>query len=245
MEQSIRVVGGDLLGKALVLRQNLLRQGVSKSVQKQNTLNSCVARGIPEVNQGLDAPNLEYRKDGPADTEPSVKEERATQSGTNSRVCTELSEHVLGGGPAGIGTDTDMSDSDLLVIFRQCNEEGVNPSVADPDTTVLLVDNLLRMERRIASLENELVKQREFNERLEIRLSDLENVHKTRVEGDRNGGGVLPRLEPSILLNQGTASLDSSVPNDIRSKNVLSGKTPACGVLEQIVRRFTKEEVRR
>ena len=112
-KQSIRVVGGDLLGKVLVPRKNLLRQAVSKSVRRQNMLNSGVAWRTPEASQGLGALNSEYRTDGPADTEPSLEEERASQSGTNTRVCTELSEDVLGRGPTGGGTDADMSDSDL------------------------------------------------------------------------------------------------------------------------------------
>ena len=63
----------------------------------------------------------------------------------------------------------------------------------------LLDDNLLimRMEWCIASFKNELVKQCELNERLPIRLNHLEKVHEDRVEGGSNGGGMLPRSEPS------------------------------------------------
>ena len=75
-------------------------------------------------------------------------------------MCTELSdasELVLGRGPAGGGTDADMSDSDVPKISRQYNGEGVNPRVAEPDAAVRF-DNLLRMERRIASLEKKTSK---------------------------------------------------------------------------------------
>ena len=75
-KHSIRVVVGDLLGKVLVLRQNLIRQVVTTPVQRQNSLNSCVAQGEPDADQGLGTQNPEY-KNGPADTEPSLQKETA------------------------------------------------------------------------------------------------------------------------------------------------------------------------
>ena len=192
-KHSIRVVGGDILGKALVLRQNLIDQAVLTPVQRQNTPNSCAVRGVPEAEQGLGSLNPEY-EDGPADTESSLQEEKANQSGTSTGVSTELSEDVLVKGPAGCGTHADLSDFGLLASSKQYNGEGVSPGVAEPGAAVLTAANLLRMERRIAALENELVKQLKVNDMLEIRLKQLEKAHKSSIEvGSTGEGGYLDR----------------------------------------------------
>ena len=52
-KHSIRVVGGDILGKALILKQNLIDQAVLTPVQRQDTPNFCAVRGVPEAEQGL------------------------------------------------------------------------------------------------------------------------------------------------------------------------------------------------
>ena len=219
-KHSIRVVGGDLLGKALVLRQNLTRQAVTMPVQRQNSLNSCAVRGEPEADQGLGALNPEY-KDGPANTEPSLLEETANQSGTSTRVSTEISEDVLGKGPTGCGTHADLSDFGLLASSRQYNGEGVNPSVAEPGVTVLTDDYLPRMERRVAALEYELVKQRKVNDMLEFRLKQLEKAHKGRVEVGSTAEGEVPRSEPSEstsrMDDQSSGPISPQLPNNVPS----------------------------
>ena len=82
-KHSIRVVGGDILGKALILRQKLIDQAVLTPVQRQDTPNFCAVRGVPEAEQGLGSLNPEY-EDGPADTEPSLQEETANLSGNST-----------------------------------------------------------------------------------------------------------------------------------------------------------------
>ena len=76
------MVGGDILGKTLVMRQNLIDQAVLMPVQRQNTPNSFAVRGElePEAEQGLATLNPEY-EDGPADTVPSLQEGTAISQG--------------------------------------------------------------------------------------------------------------------------------------------------------------------
>ena len=100
-------------------------------------------------------------------------------------------------GPTGCGTHADLADFGLLASSRQYNGEGVSPSAAEPGVVVLTDDNLLRMERRVAALENELVKQRKVNDMLEIRLKQLEKAHKGRIEVGSTGEAAVPRSEPS------------------------------------------------
>ena len=196
-KHSIRVVGGDILGKALVLRQNLMDQAVISPVQRQDTPNFCAVRGVPEAEQGLGSLNPEY-EDGPADTEPSLQEETANLSGNSTGVSTELSEDVLVKGTDGCGTHADLSDFGLLASSKQYNGEGVSPGVAEPGAAVLTTANLLRMERRIAALENELVKQLKVNDMLEMRLKQLEKAHKCSIEVGSTGERGVPGSEPSV-----------------------------------------------
>ena len=239
-KHSIRVVGGDPLGKALVLRQNLLRQAVTMPVQRQISLNSCAVRGEPEADRGLGTLDPEYR-DGPADTEPSLQEETANQSGTSTRVSMELSEDVLGKGPTGCGTHADLSDFGLLASSRQYNGEGVSPSVAEPGVTVLTDDNLLRMEKRVAALENELVMQRKVNDMLEFRLKQLEKALKGRVEVGSTGEGEVPRskagpISPQLskCMNVPSGHKSSVRAAEVESTEVRKGRGKLHGKLQNV-----------